>query len=311
MDLRLMRAAPVDRVLAAFNLAMATAWSLVLGRVSGAAWLCLAHLGAAALPLLIERVRRPARFTVLLRCSYPLPWLAVFWTEIDSLRRALHASAHDPFIRLLDVSLFGRALHSVFMPTFSTLWVSEPLHFAYFAYYAAIGVPLLALAVQRRFPDLGEAYLRLMLTYTVCFTLFALFPVDGPHHLEPIFSGRPADGLWYRVVHAVNERGGSLGAAFPSSHAAGAVTIAFIGWRFFRRRIALLITVHAGMVVLATFYTQYHYAIDSFAGVALAVVLQTWIAPLLLGPRRASVPVPRLPVMPRYALGIERPGGRS
>jgi hypothetical protein len=292
------RVAPVDRLLAAFNLIMALFWATVLDASAAAPWICAAHAAAIALPWLFahpEQLSHPVR---VLRRAYPLLWLLAFWTEVDPLRRALHVYANDTVIRALDIAAFGVALHAEWMPAMPSLWVSEPLHFAYFAYYAAIALPLLALALQRRRADLHEAELRLLLTYTACFVAYALFPVDGPHRFEPMYAGRPADGLWYRVVHSINDAGGALGAAFPSSHAAGAVTIAYLGWRFFSRPVARLMTVHAVMVVLATFYTQYHYAIDAAAGTAWALALQIWIAPALLRVPQPRLRAPRLPALP-------------
>lgn len=307
MDLTYGRATPVDRLLAAFNLIMAGAWALALSRDPAAVWPVTAHAAAATLPLFFSMRPRLSRGVALLRLVYPFLCLAVFWSEVDALSRALHPVANDGVIRALDQAIFGVGLHTWLMPAAPSLWVSEPLHFAYFAYYAAIVLPILALAVQRRHQELNEASFRLMLTYTVCFTLYALFPVDGPHHVDMFYGGRPADGFWYRVVHWVNEGGGSLGAAFPSSHAAGAVTIAFLGRLYFGRRVARLLAVQAAMVVVATTYAQYHYALDAVAGLLLAIVLQGVVAPVLLrGSAAASLPVPPLPLAPRMPWALEQ-----
>lgn len=304
--------APVDRLLAVFNLIMAAVWVALLDARPAAPWLCLAHGSAAALPWLIGRARRPLAPPVLvLRQAYPLLWLLVFWTEVDFVRHALHTASHDALISALDVAVFGTALHSVAQPLLPSLWISEPLHFSYFAYYATIPLPLLVLALRRRTAAFDEAMFRLLLTFTTCFLAYALFPVDGPQRFGRFFDGPQADGFWYGIVHVVNSTGGALGAAFPSSHVAGAVTVAYLGWSFLSRPLAVLLTVQAAGVFLATFYTQYHYAIDSVAGLLVALVVQLWLAPALLGWQgrvRPSVPVPRLPVRPDLGWGFDRAG---
>lgn len=282
-------AAPFDRLLAVYNLLMAAVWLMLLARTPIAAWICIAHLAAASLPILLDRAPALSPGMRFVRYAYPIAWLAVFWSEVDLLRRVLHPYAHDPFIRALDAAVFGQSLDQTFIASYPSLWVSEPLHFAYFAYYVAIGLPILVLALQRRYDAVDEAYFRLMLTFTVCFSCYAVFPADGPQLADPFFAGEPATGFWYRTVHTVSGAGASLGAAFPSSHAAGAVTIAYCGWRFFRRPVALLLSVHALGVVLATVYTQYHYAIDPVVGVVLALVLQARVAPALLACRRLRI----------------------
>ena len=299
-------AAPFDWLLAAYNLLMAAIWLAISPRTAAAPWIGSAHIAAAALPLLLDRAPLRSRGMRFVRFAYPIAWLGAFWSEVDLLRRALHAHAHDAFIRALDAGVFGQSLHDTLMATFPSLWVSEPLHFAYFAYYPAIGLPIVALAVQGRLAAVQEMYVRLMLAFTICFSLYAIFPVDGPQHTQSFFVGHPASGVWYRVVHGINGLGGSLGAAFPSSHAAGAVSIAYCGWLFFRRPVALLMTLHAGAVVLATCYTQYHYAIDSLAGLTLALVVQRWLAPALLAYDWRPV---KLPVLPRVRWPVREPGG--
>jgi hypothetical protein len=299
-------AAPFDRLLAVYNLLMAAIWLAIGSRTAAAPWIGTAHMAAAALPVLLDRAPLQSRGMRFVRHAYPVAWLGIFWSEVDLLRRALHPYAHDAFIRALDIGVFGQPLHATFMASFPSLWVSEPLHFAYFAYYPAIGLPIVALAVQGRMTAMYEMYFRLMLAYLTCFCLFAIFPVDGPQHTQSFFVGHPASGVWYRVVHAVNGVGGSLGAAFPSSHAAGAVSIAYCAWLYFRRPVALLMTLHAGAVVLATFYTQYHYAIDSLAGLTTALVVQLWLAPALLAYDGRPV---KLPVLPRVRWPVRASGG--
>lgn len=294
--------APVDRLLAAFNGFMAVAWASATDGTGAAPWLfCAAHAAAAGLPWLIGRAGGLSPAVAALRHTYPLLWLPAFWLEVDPLRRALHDVANDSFVRALDTSLTGVPLHATWMPAMPFAWLSEPLHFAYFIYYLTIVAPLVVLALRRR-ADAGEAVFRIMLTYVACFASYALFPVDGPHHLEVMYRGPTADGFWYGIVHGINDAGGSLGAAFPSSHAAGAVTIACIGAFYFRRWVAVLLGIQAAAVVLATFYTQYHYAIDALAGAALALVLQLLVAPVLLRPSapRERLHVPRLPVPPLF-----------
>ncbi|NIP79678.1 MAG: hypothetical protein GWM90_10870, partial [Gemmatimonadetes bacterium] len=72
-----------------------------------------------------------------------------FWAEIDLIRRVLHAGANDSFVLALDQAVLGVHLHDVWMPSMHALWFSELLHFSYFAYYLALALPVLWLAVRR------------------------------------------------------------------------------------------------------------------------------------------------------------------
>lgn len=289
----------VDRLLAAYNVALAGVWLAWAGRAPGAVALAAAHIAGALLPWLLLRTSRLPRPAALLRDFYPLVWLAAFWSEVDIIRRTMHVAARDGAIRSLDLAIFGVHLHEIALPALP--WISEPLHFVYFAYYATIVVPIVVLYYQGRRMEQLEALFRLLATYTACFIVYIVFPVDGPAHAGTAYRGPAETGLFFGLVHLVNGAGSSLGAAFPSSHVAGAVTIAFIGRSWFSRKVATLLTVQAAGVLLATFYTQYHYAADSVAGLVLALVLQGLVVPRVLraGVDRAACP---LELRPPHAL---------
>lgn len=301
------RTYPVDWLLAAYNLVMALVWLLgAPGWTHGPA-LVTAHLAAAALPLLVARAGPPGPLLARVRALYPLAWLLAFWIEVDLVRRRLHHGAHDAFVLALEDGILGLHPHALWMPRMHDLWLSEILHFSYFAYYAALVIPILWLAARGTEARLMDAQLRMMAVFALCFLSFAAFPVDGPQHTAPLFQGPNAAGPFARLTGLV-ARGNAeaLGAAFPSSHVAGAVTMAWIARLHLPRWAFLLLAAEAVGVFLSTFYTQQHYAIDSLAGVAVAVATQALLVPALLGararwaaasraPRRPSLPVPALP----------------
>lgn len=308
------RAYPVDGVLAIYNLVMALIWMNGAGAWAVAPWLVVAHLAAAGLPWLLRRARSLSRPVRLLRRFYPLLWLAVFWTEVDLVRRHLHDGANDGFVIALERSLIGVHLHEVWMPRMHDLWLSEALHFSYFAYYVALAVPILWLARRRRPEDLFTALFRMMTVFVACFILFGLFPVDGPRHTGIAFDGPNAAGFFARLVDVVaREHGEALGAAFPSSHVAGAVTMAWIARLHLPRWAFRVLAVEAIGVFLATFYTQQHYAIDAVAGLLLAVAIQGLVVPAVLArsAQRRSRPLGLPPLLVAVPAATSIPRNRK
>ena len=302
---------PVDYVVMGYNLVLAAVWGLLIGRVDYAPLVFIAHVAAVFLPGLLER--KPStcsRFTLNLRDVYPLLWVLAFWTELDYLRAHLHTAANDAPIIALDHAVFGLHLHDVWIVTMPQVWLSELMHFCYFAYYPLIFIPPLVLAVQRRRAALRDVILRLTVTYLACYLVYITFPVDGPHYLTTPYQGPLTDGFFYKLVRVAQDLGDSRGAAFPSSHVTGAVTIAIIGWRWFSRPVAALLSLEAVGVVMSTVYTQNHYAVDALTGIAWAVSLQALVVPalaILLGARRRSrQPVPYLP---SYQPALDTTGG--
>jgi membrane-associated phospholipid phosphatase len=168
------------------------------------------------------------------------------------------------------------------------------------------------MAVTGRRDALEDMTLRLMVSYLGCYLIYLAFPVFGPTDMMPMYQGELTDGFFYRLTHAAKEAGNSAGTAFPSSHVAGAVTSAVLAWRWLRPALARLITVQAAGVVVATVYTQQHWAIDSLAGLIWALLLQAIAVPFLrqiLGPAE-DVLVPVLPSPAGFARDSS-PGGSA
>lgn len=288
----------VDRLLAVYNLILMAVWATVWSETPIAPWLCAAHAAAAILPWLIaageHQFSRPGW---VLREVYPFLLLAVFWSELGLLRGLLHGAPYDPAVEMMDLAVFGVHLHLVWMPRMPETWLSEMMHGSYFGYYLLIGLPALWLLVRGRRDAYHDLTFRLLLGYLICYVIYLAFPVDGPiFNLTP-FHGPLTSGVFYQLAHGVVEYGHAQGATFPSSHVVGAVSIAWVGWRYFPWPVGVLLTLEALGVTVSTVYTQNHYAVDSLAGVALAVVIQLWVAPRLVRLRSAPV-VPPLPVLP-------------
>ncbi len=272
----------VDWVVAAYNLVFAIIWLSQLGEVWFAAILGAAHLAGLVLTWLLSRaptVLSPPTRT--LREMYPLLFLAVFWLELDVLRPVMALQSGDALVAGWDRLIFRFPLHEIWLPSMSAPWFSEIMHLAYEGYYPLIFAPPLALLFQRRREALRDVTFRLVLVYLICFLSYAVFPVDGPHFLHEPFRGPHMAGFFYGINRTLQALGDSLGCSFPSSHVAAAVSCAYIGWMYFPRWIAMVMVIESLGVALATVYTQSHYAIDSLAGLALALVVQLGVVPAL------------------------------
>jgi len=306
------RVLPVDRFVAVYNAVFAGFWIAYAGRAPYAAWLSLAHAAAATLPALLRRAPpAPWRPIRTLRELYPLLWLAAFWPELDLLHQLRVPPTFDHQIAALDLALFGvRGTHLdlVWMWRMPYPWLSEPMHFAYWAYYLLIGIPPVVLLLLGRTQALRDIVFRMMLTYLTCFLLYILYPVYGPGLTLPRYAGPLTDGVFYQLVRATLGAGDSPGCAFPSSHVAGAITIAYAVSRWVPRWVAGLLWIEAIGVLVSTVYTQNHFPIDALSGLAWGLALQVAVAPSLArwldGRRRVPAPI-----LPRFAVTQEE-GGR-
>lgn len=124
------------------------------------------------------------------------------------------------------------------------------------------------------------------LNYLVALPFYIWFPVKeawagtaGIRFLIPV--AYPAFEAEYRVYSALDN-------CFPSLHTSLALTYALIAWRSGYRRLAMVLTVAAGLVMFSTLYLGVHWVPDLFAGVALAMVASGWLPRLVFSPRAVT-----------------------
>ena len=293
---------PGDYLFAAYNMFLAIVWTVggAGGTYHAAPWIAIGHVAVSVLPWILAKApEHPWGFLAAVREVFPILFLMAYWTELDALREILGTHGFEDSIIRIDVAVFGQQLHTTWPVAMDAYWFSEIMFFAYFAYYALILLPPLWLALKGKRTALRDVMLRMMATYFSCYLVYIFFPVYGPRYTWEPHAGPHTEGFFYQLVHAALDAGDSRGCAFPSSHVAGAVTIAWVGWRWFPRPIAALLTLEAAGVVLATVYTQNHYAIDSLAGIVWALVLQAFLVPVALrawNRRPTTKPVHLLPI---------------
>jgi membrane-associated phospholipid phosphatase len=176
------------------------------------------------------------------------------------------------------------------------------LHAAYFSYFAIIPFPIALFLWRRQAWRARHAVLTIITAVVICYACFVLVPVAGPY-----YEFAPPDGPFVangpaRLVYAMLARGSSFGAAFPSSHVAGtwaavaATAAGAPGW-------ALVLAVPAVLLTVGVVYTQMHYAVDVFAGLAVALVA-IGVAAKLHGKRAGSRPA-------RSSHQVEEPDQRN
>ena len=83
----------------------------------------------------------------------------------------------------------------------------------------------------------------------------------------PVWSIRVQDLLWHSYATGSGTISGI--SAMPSMHVIVAVLVALLGWRH-DRRLGTALWLFAGVIVIGSVHLAWHYAVDAFAGIALA-----------------------------------------
>ena len=290
---------PVD-VLVLIYLAV-TGCLLIAFQSNLEAWGALTLLHALAGVLLLRAGAKPPPGNPIgrtLRDFYFIAVQALFYWELALLTRLSGAGPHDLMVSGWEERLLGGQPSQTLRETWPAGFLAQYLHFGYFAYYLVPISLALTLYLQGRWNAFQEAMSIHATSFFVCSLIFIAFPVVGPYHYfgppdAAVFGGGIAD-----LAHGVVRSGSSAGTAFPSSHTAIAVAVWMAALRL-ERRVFWGLTLVVPALAVGTVYGGFHYAVDTFAGVAVGV------ASALLGTRLHAALAHRLPRPGRSV----RPGG--
>lgn len=226
----------------------------------------LAALAAARLPPPRPRGLRIAR------AMLPLALLAVLYKTTGAINAALPSWILSGPMERIEAWLFGGQPSLLLSERFDSLLLSEILHACYWAYFLLVPCLAVVLAIQGREKALAHVVGMVIATFVFCYVIYIWLPVRSPLYNYPPLARPLSEGFFYGLTHAFADRGGVVGGAFPSSHAAASTLVWLLALRY-ERRVCLATTLPTFGLLIATVYGRYHYAVDTIAGILLAVAI--------------------------------------
>lgn len=266
---------PVEGIIAGYLAWTCVALSLFHREVPGWGSVVALNLGLILLLFGLPRLPVPRHpLLALLRRLIPLVFIPIFYAEVATLNDMFFPGRYfDSIVIGWERALFGgEILPLVLHQRWPWTWLSEYLHFAYFAYYFVIPTPFVVFALRKRWDDSEEYLSALMLIFVACQLCFTFFPVQGPFHEFVPPDPRTLGKVFPPLVHGIVHSGSSVGSAFPSSHCA----VAAICWIVMLRKDRVGAWILAAIVpalTLGTIYGGFHYGVDALAGWALTLLL--------------------------------------
>lgn len=245
----------------------ATAVALATGR--GNTWLVSLHVALIAACLWsVTATNAPLRAFGDLA---PLAIGPLLYMEIPQLIAAAGTSFHDATVSRWEQVLFGTQPSRVLAGALPYGWLSELLHAGYLSYYLVIFIPPLILYARRGRSGFAQTVLALTVVYTVCWSIYVLFPVQGPRYLWTTPANMP-DGFFRRSAVSLLAAGSSRGAAFPSSHMA--VSVVQTGMAlYWQPRVGVVLTFLSLLIGVGAVYGGFHYATDIICGALLGAAI--------------------------------------
>jgi membrane-associated phospholipid phosphatase len=232
----------------------------------------LIAMGVYLLVGLAVRRNRNAGHALLLQTVGVLAISSYLFGQSMAFQQFFYGRWFDAQVVRFESSIVGVEA-SVYSQQFVNPLLTEWLMFSYVIYIPLL--PLVVLICYRR-GGAVPAYdylLSLLAVYLICYSGFILFPVAGPMEYYPDrfhtpLAGGPFAFLGNWLRDHVHAKGGCL----PSPHCAAATVMLAMAIKHSRRLAFILAPVVVSLYV-STVYGRFHYASDSFAGIAAALVV--------------------------------------
>jgi hypothetical protein len=205
-------------------------------------------------------------------------WLTVFLSYFQ-LRHILPAVSE----RAVDGSIFAfdlRVFHvepSLAWDKFVTPVTTEWFAFFYFGYFFLLAAHVLGIMLASKSAfRLAHFAMGIFLVFCTGHLIYLMVPGYGPYsYLASQFTHELTGGPFWHAVQATVHAGGAQKDIFPSLHTACPTYFALYSFR--HRKVApykytwLFVAFCATQIICATMFLRWHYLVDIFAGVTLAV----------------------------------------
>jgi membrane-associated phospholipid phosphatase len=218
----------------------------------------------------LARIRQTA-FAGHLRDWYPVPLILLAFREMGWMALPHASTAFEDYWvvwdrRLLDGWGLRAAIESL-GPVLPNL-----LELSYLLVYAVPAAIVAAFYVENRRDRIDDAYVVLLAATLGSYALYPWFPSEPPRTVFP-GADLPAASLVRKLNLAIVGRYGIHTSVFPSGHSAAAFGAAFAAMEFMPEKAwtgrgFLLLAV---LIAVATVYGRYHFAVDTVAGLGMAL----------------------------------------
>jgi membrane-associated phospholipid phosphatase len=293
-----------DVLVIAFALLLSLVSAALAGRVAMAPVLIGANLLACLIVVMLALGARDGRSFVLRLAHdwYPVPLVALAFKEMHFLVGPLHGGRdYDLLLIAADRWMFGTD-PTVWMAGFAHPVLTELLQVAYTSFYflfVLLGVEL----YRRKAPgDFHVFMFTCVYGFFLSYLGYFLLPAVGPRFTLHDFAAldRELPGLVLTpALRLLVNAGGSVPLhsaageamaavqrdAFPSGHTMMTLVLMVVA-RGTRARVAPFLYITGSLLIIATVYQRYHYAVDLLAGAVFMALCLATVRPLERSLRR-------------------------
>lgn len=268
-----MKLRPADTITALFSFFLLVLTSVFYKKIPSAGYLMLIYASLIFFQLTVVRLNSLNAFLTLTRdIIFPVISVLIIFDSLGLVVHNINPQDLDYLLIRLDYLIF-RTYPTVFLERMTNPLLTDILQVAYSTYYFLPIILGIVLKLKNRNEEFERSLFLILLCFYLSYVGYILVPALGPRYTMEHLHEKVLDGflLSKPIQDILNLLEGVKRDAFPSGHTGIALTVLFLAYRY-ARGLFWTMLIPVMLLIFATVYCRYHYAVDVIGGILLTVV---------------------------------------
>ena len=242
-------------------------------KIPSAPYLILIYSSLIFFQLALVYLSRLNSFLTLTRdIIFPVISVLIIFDSLGLIVHSINPQDLDYLLIRIDYVIFG-CYPTIFMERLMNSVLTDVLQVAYSTYYFLPIILGVVLKIKKKNEDFEKTLFLILLCFYLSYVGYILFPALGPRYAMDHLHEKTLGGFLVSkpIQDILNLLEGVKRDAFPSGHTGIALTVLFLAYRYVRGLFWIMLPA-VTLLIFATVYLRYHYAVDVIGGVLLAVV---------------------------------------
>ena len=203
----------------------------------------------------------------------PIVIIPINFTELHYLVHPVSPMDFDKALIDLDFYIFG--VHpTVWMEKITTPWVTEYLQIIYTTFYFLPIILAIILWRKKEYQEFDSFVFVIVFGFYLSYIGYFIVPAVGPRFTLDNLQSFPVTGVWATdaIRHTLDTLENIQRDAFPSGHTEMTLLSMIYAYKYSKKYFYVLLVIGTSLI-FSTVYLRYHYVVDVFAGIILALVV--------------------------------------
>ena len=264
---------PADTITALFSFLLLFMTAFFYSRIPSAPYLILIYASLIFFQLILIYLSRLNSFLTLTRdIIFPVISVLIIFDSLGPVVHNINPHDIDYLLIRLDYVIFG-CYPTILMERIMNSVLTDVLQVAYSTYYFLPIILGVVLKIKKKNEEFEKTLFLILLCFYLSYVGYILFPALGPRYAMDHLHEKTLGGFLVSkpIQEILDLLEGVKRDAFPSGHTGIALTVLFLAYRYVRGLFWIMLPA-VTLLIFATVYLRYHYAVDVIGGVLLAVV---------------------------------------